>query len=107
MLQQPSLCLMMNNSIKVDNCKIAIQKAFLSTYLRHNEGKCSNDRVLLLGLERLFQIDHQCEVLKLYSIKNTLPLIKLDNNRSVGINYWHQLQFDSPEDVTMFLLKWS
>jgi hypothetical protein len=98
---------MMNNLIKVDSCKIAIQKAFLSTYLRHNEGKCSNDRVLLLELEHLFQIDHQCEVLKLYSIKNTLPLIKLDNNRSVGINYWHQLQFDLPEDVTMFLLKWS
>jgi hypothetical protein len=97
----------MNNLIKVDNCKIAIKKAFLSTDLRHNEGKCSNDRVSLLELERLFQIDHQCEVLKLYSIKNTLPLIKLDNNRSVGINYWHQLQFDSPEDVTMFLLKWS
>ncbi len=93
-----------SNIVDVNQIKGAVQHAMINTY---DNRKCCNDRLSLLDLEHFFQIDHQCEVLKLYSIKNTLPLIKLDNNRSVGINYWHQLQFDSPEDVTMFLLKWS
>jgi hypothetical protein len=93
-----------NNLITVDNCKTVIKNSFLDTYNHHKEDTRHNG---LLELERLFQADHKCSVLKLYSIKNHLPVIELDSNRIVCIRYWHQLKFDAAEDITMYLLKYS
>ena len=89
--------MMKNNSVKLVDIKEALRTSLVSTQQTHN-CKIHND---LLNFQRLYEKDHGCVVLKKYSQKHYIT------SKVTDITYWEALQFDSGEDITMFVLKWT
>ena len=85
------------NTIKLVNIQEALRNSLVSTQKKHN-CKIHND---LLNFQRLYENDHRCHVLKRYSQTNPI------RSDITDITYWESLQFESDEDITMFVLKWS
>ena len=93
------------NILLVNDHENAVRSSVVDTYVRHN----SNNRFPLSGvkLQVYFEADHECEILEIYPIASSQPaLVKLDSKYIIDIRHWYKLKFKSPEDVTMFLLKW-
>ena len=88
---------MEDSTVKLDDIQQALRNSLISTQQNHN-CKIHND---LLKFQQLYENDHGCNVLKLYSQTNSM----LSN--ITDITYWDALQFKSDEDITMFILRWS
>jgi len=61
-------------------------------YVRHRD---------LLEVQRSFETEFNCKVIKLYS-KNLCKQSKFTD-----VRYWDRLEFESETEMTMFLLKWT
>jgi hypothetical protein len=86
----------------VGQSRLAIEKAVIDTYIRHEGYK----RMNLLDVQYLFQGDHNCVVIKNYSNKNSPGSVWLDDKFIADITYWGELEFKQPSDVSLFLLRW-
>jgi hypothetical protein len=85
------------NSIKLVDIQSPLRNSLHSTQEKHN-CKIHND---LIKFQKLYEEDHQCSVLKLYSQKHGI------SSNITDITYWDALQFNSDEDITMFVLRWT
>ena len=85
------------NAIKLVNVRSALYKSLEYTHEAH---ECKS-HVELFKFQHLYENDHGCSVLKLYSQKHYIT------SKYTDITYWESLQFKSKEDITMFILRWS
>jgi hypothetical protein len=85
------------NSIKLVDIQIPLRNSLCNTQEKYN-CEIHND---LIKFQKLYEKDHECSVLKLYSQKHNIT------SKYTDITYWNALQFKSQEDITMFILRWS
>jgi|SaaInlV_100m_DNA_6_1039743.scaffolds.fasta_scaffold40150_2 hypothetical protein len=85
------------NSIKLVDIQIPLRNSLRNTQEKYN-CEIHND---LIKFQHLYENDHGCSVLKLYSQKHYIT------SKYTDITYWESLQFKSKEDITMFILRWS
>ena len=84
-------------SIDIASIRKPLHNSLKSTHEKH---KCKK-HVDLFKFQNLYESDHNCSVLKLYS-QRSAPL-----SEYTDIKYWESLRFNSDNDITMFILKWS
>ena len=85
------------STVKLTDIQDALRNSLHATQQTH-DCRIHND---LLKFQKLYENDHECNVLKLYSKKHYISSDVTD------ITYWDSLQFKSEQDITMFVLRWS
>jgi hypothetical protein len=88
------------NTVKLVDIQEAIHNALHATFDMY-KNITDETRLALPYFQDRFEKQHNCQIIKSYSQKQTFQSTVSD------IKYWHSLQFKNSHDITMFILRWT
>jgi hypothetical protein len=90
---------MESNIVKTIDIRNALTNSLEHTHYLHTDK--GNERNQLKNFQHLYESDHDCSIIKMYSGNHRIL------SKYTDIRYWHSLQFNSGLDITMFVLRWA